>query len=396
MYILTILLYIVLALAAFTTAYVVIFSLAGLLYKSRNYQTKKPYKFRKIAVFIPAYREDSVIIESATHLLKQNYPSDFYTVIVIADSLQQQTLETLSKLPIDLQTVSFDISTKAKALNQVLARLPESYDIALVLDADNLLAPDFLHQVNNAFESGWRVVQGHRVAKNVNTPVALLDAVSEEINNHLMRQGHRALGLSSGLIGSGMAFEYNLFKQLMPLIVTTGGFDKELELRILQNGIRIEYLVNALCYDEKVQTPQVFENQRTRWIAAQFKYLKRDLFSGIKSLITKGNIDYFDKAIQTVLFPRVILLGTLSVCMVISFLLKDINLIVLSSLQLVLLIGCFYMTIPAKLKKKIGWSELSQIPGLFLRFLRTFTKIKEANRRFIHTPHNSVNDTPNN
>ena len=47
--------------------------------------------------------------------------------------------------------------------------------------------------------------------KDTNT--AVLDAVSEEINNSIFRKGHTRLGFSSGLSGSGMAFEYDLFKR---------------------------------------------------------------------------------------------------------------------------------------------------------------------------------------
>jgi hypothetical protein len=49
-------------------------------------------------------------------------------------------------------------------------------------------------------------VQGHRTAKNTNNSWAILDAISEEINNNIFRKGHRVLGLSSAIIGSGMAF----------------------------------------------------------------------------------------------------------------------------------------------------------------------------------------------
>jgi len=35
--------------------------------------------------------------------------------------------------------------------------------------------------------------------------LALLDGISEEINNNIFRKGHQTLGLSSALIGSGMA-----------------------------------------------------------------------------------------------------------------------------------------------------------------------------------------------
>jgi hypothetical protein len=54
--------------------------------------------------------------------------------------------------------------------------------------------------------------------KNTNNSWAILDAISEEINNNIFRKGHRVLGLSSAIIGSGMAFRYNYFKTLMSTV----------------------------------------------------------------------------------------------------------------------------------------------------------------------------------
>ncbi|PKN14824.1 MAG: hypothetical protein CVU67_03650, partial [Deltaproteobacteria bacterium HGW-Deltaproteobacteria-24] len=72
----------------------------------------------------------------------------------------------------------------AKALNKAFEQLSNDYDIAIILDADNLMEKDFLHQMNSAFSHNIKAVQGHRMAKNMNTPFAILDSVSEEINNH--------------------------------------------------------------------------------------------------------------------------------------------------------------------------------------------------------------------
>jgi cellulose synthase/poly-beta-1,6-N-acetylglucosamine synthase-like glycosyltransferase len=109
----------------------------------------------------------------------------------------------LRELPITTYEVTFETSTKAKALNYAMSQLTEQYDIALILDADNIMATDFITKLNATFDLGYQVVQGHRTAKNTNSPTAILDAISEEINNHILRKGHRALGLSSALIGSG-------------------------------------------------------------------------------------------------------------------------------------------------------------------------------------------------
>ena len=198
-----------------------------------------------------------------------------------------------------------------------MRQIPDDYVAALILDADNVMAVDFLEKMNAAMLQGSKVVQGHRVAKNMNTPMAKLDALSEEINNHIFRKGHRRLGLSAALIGSGMAFEFRLFKEMMQGIHAVSGFDKELELKLLKARHQIEYLPSALVYDEKVQDRRNFSGQRRRWLAAQLIYLRKYFSAGISQVIVHKNIDFFDKVIQMLLPPRILLLG--SVVLIASF-----------------------------------------------------------------------------
>ncbi|HEV7351124.1 glycosyltransferase family 2 protein [Telluribacter sp.] len=387
MELLTLLAYLLFSATAFVTLYLFVFAVAGMFRKPATYHPEARPRQRRMAVFLPSYKEDAVIVDSAVRALEQKYPKDRFEVVVIADSLQPDTLVKLRALPIRVVEVVFETSTKAKALNAALQQLDGQFEVAVVLDADNVMAPDFLDRVSQAMERGWKVVQGHRTAKNTNTGTAILDAVSEEINNHIFRKGHRVLGLSSALIGSGMAFDYTLFIELMTEIQAIGGFDKELEMRLLKQRIRIEYLDDALCYDEKVQNAAVFEKQRTRWIAAQIKYLRLNFWPGIAHLL-RGNIDYFDKVVQTMLPPRVMLLGGLVGATVPVWLIWGLSTLSwFVTIQLAMLVATFYISTPPALRQKLGWREFSQVPALFIRFFKSILKMGEAQKKFIHTPH---------
>lgn len=373
-----------------STLYIFVFALAGLFYRQRPYAENPA--LRKIAVLIPGYKEDEVIIEVAMDALNQDYSPDFYDVVIIADSFQAETLLKLRELPIKVIEVQFDKSTKSKALNKAMEQLTGNYDIAVVLDADNLMATDFLTKVNKSFETGIIAVQGHRAAKNMNTSLAILDAASEEINNHIFRKGHRVLGLSSAIIGSGMAFKYDFFKELMSTVKAVGGFDKEIELKMLKAGHKIEYLDDALVYDEKVQKAEVFSNQRRRWLSAQLHYFRQDFLSALKDLIVKGNIDYFDKAIQFIQPPRVLLLGAVIISLVlfltINFLIGKYFMV--SVMWLIMSAACifaFLFSVPRSFYNSKTLAALVSLPkGMILMFL-SLLKIKGANKKFIHTKH---------
>jgi len=385
--------YVVYSYFALASIYVLIFAIGSIFKKKQILVTAS--RLRKVAVLIPGYKEDNVIVEVAEKALIQNYPTEKFDVVIIADSFQPETIANLKKLPIKLIEVSFDKSTKSKALNKAMSILTTDYEIALILDADNVMAPDFVSKINDAFDAGFTVVQGHRVAKNTNTSFAVLDAVSEELNNSIFRKGHRMLGLSSALIGSGMAFDYAQFKQRMTEIHAIGGFDKELELTLLRDGYIIEYLNDALVYDEKVQKVEVFENQRKRWLSAQFIYFGRFFFSGVKHLLLNGNIDFFDKVYQMVSPPRVLLLGITAIItafyMFIQIAFPENEILSISSECWFSVFGsvvvAFLLSIPSKFYNKQTFKALLTLPKAFISMFLSLFKLKGANKKFIHTQH---------
>ena len=125
-----------------SSLYILIFGFAGIFSKKRK--QKAPLIKRKFAVMIPGYKEDQIIMEVAEDAIKQNYPANLYDVIIIADSFNPKTIQSLKKLPLKVIEVSFESSTKAKALNKAMEELTDNYDVALILDADNLMEPDFI------------------------------------------------------------------------------------------------------------------------------------------------------------------------------------------------------------------------------------------------------------
>ena len=371
---------------ALQVLYLLIFALAGRIIPLKKYQPQK--KQGSFVIYIPSYKEDAVIIETAMAAVMLDYPEDKRRIVVIADSLQAETLEKLSLMPIQVVEVSFEKSTKAKALNVALQQTAGDYDYALILDADNICADDFLQKMNDVLQTGFQVVQGQRVAKNTNTTLAFLDAVSEGINNHIFRKGHRALGLSCAIIGSGMALRFNLFQQIMPEITAVGGFDKEMELRLLKQRIRFGYAPAALVYDEKTAKQGAFDNQRRRWLSAQVHYMKKYLFEGFVQLL-KGNIDFFDKVIQTLLLPRILLLGVVPIVFILSFIPGVPVARIYWWLLLIVTYLAILISVPPKYFNKQFLKAVCSLPMAFLSMLKLLFKLKGANKSFIHTPHGS-------
>ncbi len=369
---------------AFGVLYQLFYAVAGLLPAPEP--APKDAKLRRFAIFIAAYREDRVIVETARKALKQRYPSESFEVVVLADQLRPATLAELRRLPIELVEVRFCESTKSKSLREgILAMQGQDFDAALVLDADNHMAPDFLLEANRYLAAGFRAVQGQRTAppQGLNETAAW-DAISEAVNNHILCTGHHAVGLSARLAGSGMAFEFDLFDEVMQEINAIGGFDKELELRLTQRGVSIGYAPRAIVYDEKVSSPEVFAKQRGRWLAAQYTYAGRYLGPGLRALF-RGQFDFANKALQMALPPRLLLPVALLVAMTLALPFSLEWSAVFGSL-FILNAASFALAIPPSLWQSASWMLVSELPTLVWQACRSVAMIPASAKTFYHTP----------
>jgi cellulose synthase/poly-beta-1,6-N-acetylglucosamine synthase-like glycosyltransferase len=365
--------------------YLAFFALVGLFNLPKSKKDANTY--RKIAVLFPTYQENVVIVESVKTALKHQYPGVF-EVVVIADGLQPETITHLKELGANVIEVFFEKSTKGKAMQFAMNQLKhDGFDVAVVLDVDNVMSDECLLYMNGAFERGNKVVQAHRVAKNMDSSFAFLDACNEEVNNHLFRKGHAVVGLSAALIGSGMAFDFEYFRHLLNNIGETVGEDKQLDFMIAKDKVEVAYLNDVYVYDEKIENAKVFTKQRTRWIASQVEFLKKYAFEGFVQLF-KGNLEFFNKSLQTFLVPRMLLLAFLFIMSVQAFFnpfgpttLFWVGLFLSLCLTLVISIPRRFYT------DKRLYIALFQIPRAMLGMVIALFSIGKAKKSFMVTPH---------
>lgn len=369
-----------------SVAYVVFFAVISLFYEKEDHLAAHAAalsnKQNKFLILYPAYKEDRVIINAVENFLLQDYPTTHYTVAVISDHMQSETNDYLSKLPITLLTPTFEKSSKAKAMQYAISEVKGDFDQVVVLDADNVVRPEFLSQLN-VLCTVYDVIQCHRCAKNADNDVAVLDGASEEINNTIFRKAHNRLGLSSALIGSGMCFSYDLFKKNV-FQLSTAGEDREMEALLLQQEVFIKYAPDIHVFDEKVSNQDNFQRQRMRWMTAQIQSLLSNL-PKIPHAIVHGKINFVDKTIQQALIPRsilIVLLAGISIFMTIfmpTWCEKWWVLFALLGLSL-------FIAIPRQLRFH-SFAKVLAIPSLVLRMLKNLLHIDRKNTDFIHTQH---------
>lgn len=371
-------------------AYILFFTIVSLIWRkpasklSSEVKSLHADQYYSFLVLYPAYNEDRVIVSSVQQFFGQHYPYDRFHTVVISDHMQPETNDKLRELSITLLTPVFEKSSKAKAMQYAMDQIKETYDYVVILDADNVVNSDFLEKLNEVCAMGHKAIQCHRCAKNSNNNIAVLDGVSEEINNTIFRKAHNRIGLSSALIGSGMCFDYKWFKENVYKL-STAGEDREMEALLLMQGIYIHYEENIPVFDEKVSNKDNFQNQRQRWMTAQIQSLFR-MLPYIPQAIKTKNINFIDKTIQQALIPRSILIVlSFSVAILMTFLSQ------VWCMKWWLLFFCIclslYLATPKELRNFSMLSQVFSIPTLVWRMILNILKIDRKNTDFIHTIH---------
>lgn len=373
---------------AITVFYLFSLSVGGRLLGRRLAKATPPVEESgglRMAILVPAYKEDGIIVSTAANHLALDYPKELYDVYILADSFQDATLQALAALPVEVLVMKFEKSTKIKSLNSALSRIGKLYDVVVVSDADNILARDFLRKIGASFLAGERVVQGRRVAKNMDTPYALLDACSEAINNHIFRKGPNAWGLSAPLIGSGMAFDGSMIRDLLSGIDSVVE-DKVLQLRIVERGLFIRYREDALVFDEKVDSSHALKQQRRRWVSGQFVNLKESFFPAIGRLF-RGNISYFNfGVVNNLVLPRAFLFVLLPALVVAGWFVGP-GWGIASTIVLVAYVFSLTIAIPRVLLNRDLVSALMKLPKAIFVMAGALLQMKKSHKVFIHTVH---------
>ena len=374
---------------AVSILYLLVIAIAGKWGKLRAYGLNAAKK--NIAVIIPSYREDAIIADTARKAAAHDYPAGKFSVLVVADKLQPATMIQLRQLPVTVLEV--DVNMKSRSVHAALNALAaDNFDIAVILDADNVMGEGCLEKINDAFQQKCQAVQCHRTAKNQETPVAILDAISEEININLFRRGPAVLGISSAPIGSGMAFSFGLLKEIFSIehILSNPGEDREVDMQLMKRRIFMHFIEDAYVYDEKVPNPGVFEKQRVRWLEAQINHVKRFFDSDMKG--APKTATYFCKFFQNLILPRLLLIMLLGLLFNVWVFQWLFSLHFLQPAPVywfsmgIAYIFVLVLSVPRRFYTFTTLKAVAQLPVLMIAMLKALLKVKAGRKEFLHTP----------
>jgi cellulose synthase/poly-beta-1,6-N-acetylglucosamine synthase-like glycosyltransferase len=345
---------------------------------------------KKIAVLIPAYREGEVLIHNIDSLRKQNYSEERFEIFLINDNCDSAVIQELKKYNIKIINVSFPKSSKVKSLQAAYSHVGNDFDSVVIVDADNLVHPDFLKEINFSLTNGNVFVQGRRIAKNLDTYFSRLDYFTDTFYNFVDREWPSRLKLSATISGSGFGMERKLFFNLISKINVLGGFDKMMQLLLICSGYKIDFNANAIIYDEKVSESAKFRRQRKRWLHTHLRMLINHTPDILSSMRTKFTIDKLNHLFIILRPPLTILISMALVICALNFFFELYSMMFI---WLGLLFAYFLILLTALILSKVNprmYLALFASPVLFVNQLLSFYKIKEASQNSLHTSHSST------
>ncbi len=115
---------------------------------------------------LAARNEEAVIGRTVQQLLDQHYPRELFDVYVIPNNCTDDTEVLPGGLVRRFCLVLGRCGTRATLYGAFAALKQAGYDAYCVFDADNLVDPDFLARMNDAFCAGAQAAKGKQTAMN--------------------------------------------------------------------------------------------------------------------------------------------------------------------------------------------------------------------------------------
>ncbi|MBD5161049.1 MAG: glycosyltransferase family 2 protein [Oscillibacter sp.] len=248
----------------------------------RRHRVVTAAPLRRYAVLIAARNEAAVIAQLIDSIRQQDYPEEYLDVYVAADNCTDDTAHAASEAGATVYRRSDARRVgKGYALHFLLSRIREErgdqyYDGYFVFDADNLLAPDYVSRMNEAFSDSCPVVTSYRNSKNYGD-----NWISAGYGLWFLRDAaflnapRTRLGLSATVSGTGYLFSREIMLRHGGWPFHSLSEDTEFTVDCLLNGEKIGYCGEAELFDEQPTRLGQSVRQRMRWVRGNMLVLLR-------------------------------------------------------------------------------------------------------------------------
>ena len=248
--------------------YRIVYVIVGFFCRSKTFPEARVQ--HTYGVIIAARNEERVIGNLIRSIRRQDYDQSRIRIFVVADNCTDRTAEICRELgAVVYERHDETRMRKGYALEFLFQQIQRdhgisSFDAYLFFDADNLLAPNFITEINKAFDSCGEIAVGYRNTKNFDA-----NFISAGYGFHFyqstmaMHRPRSLFGQSTHIAGTGYAVSSKLLAGGWPYTCLTE--DAQFYLTVIAQGRKIEFCEAAEFFDEQPTTVGVMVRQRLRW-----------------------------------------------------------------------------------------------------------------------------------
>ena len=309
---------------------------------------------KKLAILIAARNESAVIHNLLNSLNNQDYPKEFYQIFLVADNCTDNTAEIARELGATVYE-RFNQVEKGKgyAVDYLIKSIERDfgvdfYDAYIIFDADNVVEPNYLTEINKTFSQGYDVVTTYRNASNYGASWRAAGQGMYFIrDSRVLNLARMRIGSNTFVAGTGFLFSRELCKRYggWPFHCLTE--DGEFTMHNAVNEIKCGYCNSAMFYDEQATKIKDSWNQQLRWCKGGLQIFRKYLPQLIKGIFSRKCLSCFD----------------MTMCLTPAYILS-------MTAVLINTIGFIILTIqgndPIRLLMNMCWMLLFAYVGLFL------------------------------
>jgi cellulose synthase/poly-beta-1,6-N-acetylglucosamine synthase-like glycosyltransferase len=192
---------------------------------------------------------------------------------------------------------------KGYALHFAFTKLQtQGYDCVLIVDADTVVATNFIVAAAGAMRDGAYAVQARYLVRNAD----------EGMRTRLMRLalcawnvvrplGRERLGLSVGLLGNGFGLRSETLRAV-PYLASSVVEDLEYHLSLVQAGFRVEFVNRTAVFGEIPTRGEGVKTQRSRWEGGRFRMIREKTPKLLRGVLS-GKLIFLEPLMELLLLP---------------------------------------------------------------------------------------------
>lgn len=249
--------------------YQFIFFIIG--YVRNEVKIPKAKKQHTYAFFIAAHNEEAVIANLVQSIKAQDYPSELIDIFVVADACTDETAARAREAGAIVYERN-DLARKGKSwvmdygFDRILNEYPGKHEAFIIFDADNLLAPDYVTIMNDAFDQGYLALTSYRNSKNFGSSwISAAYSIWFLREARFLNNARMLCGTSCAVSGSGYLVSSKIVEAMHGWDFHTLTEDIQFSTFCAVHGIQIGY-APAEFYDEQPLTLSASIKQRRRWV----------------------------------------------------------------------------------------------------------------------------------